>query len=163
MGRNQGIIIGLTLAAKAATPALGGNVRSWQVDSGNWSASGDWPGAAAPVLADGAELVFFRMTGGREGADIDSLDVPPQDNQTVIILVDLEPLDRVPGRETIDRLFVSDTGGPGDSRVIEGFALCVGVTGACGQPEGECLPQTKKDRDAGGAGSSWRRDGPRPD
>ena len=96
------------------------------------------------------EFVFLSMTGGLQGADIDTLDVPPHGNQTVIILIDLDPLDTVLGCETITTLYLIDAGTSGTVNVIEGFALSRGVTGACCQGDGGCLLKTEQDCRAGG-------------
>ena len=69
------------------------------------------------------EFVFLSYTGGLEGADIDTLDVPPHNNQTNIIYLDLDPLDTVLGCETITRLFVIDGSGSSTVNVIEAFSL----------------------------------------
>ncbi len=69
------------------------------------------------------EFVFLSWTGGLEGADIDSVDVPPHNNQTTIIYIDLEPLSTVIGCETITRLFVIDGNGGSAINVIEAFSL----------------------------------------
>ncbi len=80
------------------------------------------------------EFVFLSYTGGLEGADINSVNVPPHNNETVIIYVDLDPLDSVLGCETITRLFVIDGSGGGVLNVIEAFSLnavTVPVPGVC--------------------------------
>lgn len=69
------------------------------------------------------ELLFLSLTGGLEGADIDTLDVPPGSNQTVIIYLDLDPLDTVLGAETITRLFVVDGSGNGEVDIMDVIAL----------------------------------------
>ncbi|MFQ5430091.1 MAG: hypothetical protein ACE5E1_07245, partial [Phycisphaerae bacterium] len=71
------------------------------------------------------EFVFLSYTGGMEGADIDTVDVPPHNNQTNIIYVDLDALDTVLGCETITRLFVIDGSGSSAINVIEAFSLNV--------------------------------------
>ncbi len=75
------------------------------------------------ALVTPGEFVFLSFTGGLEGADLDSIDVPPHQNQTVIIYVDLDLLDTVLGCETITRLFVIDSKGSGEVNVIEVFSL----------------------------------------
>ncbi|MBW2387514.1 MAG: hypothetical protein JRG89_03680 [Deltaproteobacteria bacterium] len=74
-------------------------------------------GVGASVAS--GEFVFLSTTGGREGADIDTLDVPPHGNLMGIIYVDLDPLDTVLGVESIDRLYVVDGSGNGEVDVIE--------------------------------------------
>ena len=50
-------------------------------------------GATAAI----GELIFLSMTGGFEGADFDTLDLPPHGNLATIVYVDLDPLDSVMG------------------------------------------------------------------
>lgn len=69
------------------------------------------------------EFVFLSYMGGFEGADIDTVDVPPHNNQTVIIYVDLDLLDTILGARTITRLFVIDGSGGSAINVIEAFSL----------------------------------------
>ena len=69
------------------------------------------------------EFIFLSTMGGREGADIDTLDVPPHGNLMGIIYVDLDPLDRVLGVETIDRVYVVDGSGGGEVDILEVFRL----------------------------------------
>jgi hypothetical protein len=69
------------------------------------------------------EFVFLSFTGGLEGADVDTLDVAPHANRTVIVYVDLDRLDSQLGAETIRRLFVVDGSGGGTVNVIEAFSL----------------------------------------
>jgi hypothetical protein len=72
------------------------------------------------------ELVMLSFTGGLEGADIDTLDVPPGgDAQTVVMLIDLDPLESVLGVETITHLWVIDGSGGGEVDILEGFSLAV--------------------------------------
>jgi len=73
------------------------------------------------------------MTGGLEGADVDTLDVPPFGNQTTIIYLDLDRLDTELDVETITALYVIDGSGGGDVNVIEVFSLQ--VDGAIPVPE----------------------------
>lgn len=77
------------------------------------------------------QFVFLSYTGGLEGADVDTLDVPPHGNQTVIVYVDLELLDTVLGCETITRLFVIDGNGGTAINVIEAFSLNAVLTCPC--------------------------------
>ncbi len=69
------------------------------------------------------EFVFLSLMGGLEGADIDSLDVPPFGNQTNVIYLDLSPLDTVIGVKTVSRLFVVDGSGGGEVDVMDVIAL----------------------------------------
>ena len=69
------------------------------------------------------EFVFLSYTGGLEGSDIDNLDVPPHNNQTNIIYLDLDLLDTIIGCETITRLFVIDGSGSSTVNIIEAFSL----------------------------------------
>lgn len=69
------------------------------------------------------ELVFLSFTGGFEGADIDTLDVPPHGNLLTISLVDLDPLYDVLGAETITRVFVVDGSGNGEIDVLDVITL----------------------------------------
>jgi hypothetical protein len=77
--------------------------------------------AGAQVVS--GEFVFLSFTGGLEGSDIDDLDVPPHNNQTNIIYLDLDLLDSILGCETITRLFVIDGNGGSTVNVIEAFSL----------------------------------------
>jgi hypothetical protein len=78
-------------------------------------------GAGASVVP--GEFVFLGVTGGRDGNDIDTLNVPPYNNQTLLIYVDLDPLDTVLGAKTITKLFVVDGSGNGEVDVMEVFTL----------------------------------------
>jgi uncharacterized protein (TIGR03382 family) len=69
------------------------------------------------------EFVFLSFTGGLEGADIDSLDVPPHGGMTLLLYLDLDPLDSVLGAETITRLFVIDGSGSGEVDVLDVISL----------------------------------------
>ena len=77
------------------------------------------PGA---TVAPG-EIVFLSTTGGLEGADIDSLDVPPYGNLLSVIYVDLEHLNTLMGVETIDRVYAIDGSGNGEVDIIDVFQL----------------------------------------
>ena len=69
------------------------------------------------------EIVFLSTTGGLEGADIDSLDVPPHGNLLSVIYVDLEHLNTLMGVETIDRVYAIDGSGNGEVDIIDVFQL----------------------------------------
>jgi hypothetical protein len=72
------------------------------------------------------QLVFLSLTGGLQGADIDTLDVPPHNNETVIIYFDLDNLDTVLGARTINEIFIIDSSGtPAAVNIMEVFALSV--------------------------------------
>ncbi|MEE2665965.1 MAG: hypothetical protein VX681_17770 [Myxococcota bacterium] len=69
------------------------------------------------------EFVFLNLSGGLQGADVDTLDVPPHGNRTTIIYIDLDPLDTTLGALTVSRLFLVDAGGSGSLNLIEAFVL----------------------------------------
>jgi len=69
------------------------------------------------------QLIFLSLTGGLEGADVDSLDVPPHGNLASLIYVDLDPLDTVLGAESIDSVIVIDGSGNGEIDIIEVIAV----------------------------------------
>jgi hypothetical protein len=72
------------------------------------------------------QFVFLSLTGGLQGADIDTLDVPPHNNETAIIYFDLDNLDTVLGARTISEIFVIDSSGtPADVNIVEVFSLNV--------------------------------------
>ena len=77
------------------------------------------PGA---MVAPG-EIVFLSTMGGLEGADIDSLDVPPYGNLFSVIYVDLENLNSLMGVQSIDRVYVIDGSGNGEVDVMDVFQL----------------------------------------
>lgn len=77
------------------------------------------PGAAVVP----GQFVFLSMMGGLEGADVDSLDVPPHGTQDNIVYVDLEPFHAVLGAKTVNRLFVVDGSGTGAVDLIGAFSL----------------------------------------
>jgi hypothetical protein len=88
--------------------------------------------AGSPVLS--GEFIFMSLAGGLQGADLDSLDVPPYGNQAVIAYLDLDPLDSVLGVETVTQLFVVDAGAGGDVNMIEAFSLFVDGTTPIPEP-----------------------------
>jgi len=69
------------------------------------------------------EFVFLSLAGGLQGADIDTLDVPPYGNRTTVTYIDLDPLDTVLGALTVSRVFLVDAGGSGSFNLIETFVL----------------------------------------
>ncbi len=86
-------------------------------------------GVGATVVP--GEFVFLSYTGGFEGADIDSVDVPPHDSIATVIYFDLDPLATVLGCETITRLFVIDGNGGSSINIIEAFSLNAATLCAC--------------------------------
>ncbi len=88
----------------------------------------------APVI-DG-EYVFMSFTGGRQGADIDTLDVPGS-NLATLIYLDLDNLHDVMGIRSIERIFVVDGSGGGEVDVIEVFSLNIDEPGGC-STNGDC-------------------------
>ncbi|MFQ5413748.1 MAG: hypothetical protein ACE5E6_04740 [Phycisphaerae bacterium] len=82
------------------------------------------------------DWVFLSFTGGKEGADIDSLSVPPGDNVLTIIYVDLDNLHDVLGIKSISRVVVIDAEGGSAIDVVEVFDLNpVGVAQCTTNPE----------------------------
>ena len=75
----------------------------------------------SPVI-DG-EYVFLSYTGGLQGADIDSVDVPPSNNVATLIYLDLDNLHDVLGIRTVEQIFVVDGGGSGTLDVVEVYSL----------------------------------------
>ncbi len=69
------------------------------------------------------EIIFLSTMGGLEGADIDSLDVPPYGNLFSLIYVDLENLNSLMGVQSIDRVYVIDGSGNGEVDVMDVFQL----------------------------------------
>lgn len=69
------------------------------------------------------EFVFLSMTGGFEGADVDSLNLPPGNVMTSVVYVDLEPLGTVLGVQTIDRVYVIDGSGTREVEFIDIFSV----------------------------------------
>lgn len=73
--------------------------------------------ASSPVVV--GELIFLSMSGGLQGADVDSLNVPPGMIQTSIVYVDLDPLGFELGVEKIDRVYVIDGSGTREAEFID--------------------------------------------
>ena len=73
--------------------------------------------ASSPVVV--GELIFLSMSGGMQGADVDSLNVPPGMIQTSIVYVDLDPLGFELGVEKIDRVYVIDGSGAREPEFID--------------------------------------------
>jgi hypothetical protein len=73
--------------------------------------------ATSPVVV--GELIFLSMSGGLQGADFDSLNVPPGMIQTSIVYVDLDPLGFELGVEKIDRVYVIDGSGTREPEFID--------------------------------------------
>ncbi|MBI3834847.1 MAG: hypothetical protein HY287_11010, partial [Planctomycetes bacterium] len=72
------------------------------------------------------EFVFLSFSGGLQGEDIDTLDVPGA-NATNVIFLDLDNLSTVLGCETINDLYVVDGGDNGTVNIIEAFSLNLDV------------------------------------
>lgn len=68
------------------------------------------------------QFVFLSYTGGLEGEDIDTVDVPGV-NATDVILLDLDNLDDILGATTITKLFLVDAAGFGTLNPIEALSL----------------------------------------
>ncbi|MFQ5415418.1 MAG: hypothetical protein ACE5FL_00070 [Myxococcota bacterium] len=85
------------------------------------------------------EFVFLSLMGGLQGADVDTLDVPPHSNLTDIVYVDLDPLDSQLDVETITGLFVIDGSGGGEADFIEVFSLAVDGVIPVPEPSGIAL------------------------
>ncbi len=79
--------------------------------------------AGSPIQPN--QLIFLSLNGGLEGADIDTLDVPPHGNRTVVIYFDLDALDDVLGVETVGFLWLIDGSGGGEVEAAEAFSLAV--------------------------------------
>jgi len=77
------------------------------------------PGASASV----GEIIFLSSMGGLEGADLDTLDVPPYENLLTLVYLDLDALNSVMGIETIDKVYVIDGSGSGEVDIVEVVAL----------------------------------------
>ncbi|MEE8558344.1 MAG: hypothetical protein V3T14_10715, partial [Myxococcota bacterium] len=94
--------------------------------------------ASATVVP--GEFLFLSYLGGLEGADIDTLDVPPHQSQTILIYLDLDALDTVLGAETITRLYVIDGSGTGDINLVEVFSLnALGLGRAQSKSQQKCI------------------------
>jgi hypothetical protein len=80
-------------------------------------------GGASVAVGD---FVMLSFMGGLEGADIDTLSMPPTGNLpnlTNLIYVDLDPLDTVLGIKTVSRVFVVDGSGTGEVDLLDVIAL----------------------------------------
>lgn len=99
------------------------------------------------------EFIFLSLTGGKEGADVDSLDVPPHGQHMNIIYVDLDPLDFELGVKTITRLLVIDGSGNGTVNLLEVFTLNVDQA-ACTSPSIFSQPTSQSACDGGSASFS---------
>ena len=72
------------------------------------------------------EFVFLSMMGGREGADIDTLRIPPDDPTLMnVILIDLDPLDTELDVLTISDVYLVDANGESEVDPLEVFYLSV--------------------------------------
>ncbi|MCH7705410.1 MAG: immunoglobulin domain-containing protein, partial [Planctomycetes bacterium] len=99
------------------------------------------------------EFIFLSLTGGKEGADVDTLDVPPHGQLANIIYVDLDQLDFELGVKTITRLFVIDGSGNGTVNLLEVFTLNVDQA-ACTSPAIFFQPTSQSACDGGSASFS---------
>ena len=81
------------------------------------------PGASASV----GEIIFLSSMGGLEGADLDTLDVPPHENLLTVTYLDLDALNSVMGIETIDWVYVIDGSGNGEVDIVEVVTLSPGA------------------------------------
>ncbi|MBK7951866.1 MAG: hypothetical protein IPK00_24690 [Deltaproteobacteria bacterium] len=75
----------------------------------------------SPIVA--GEFVFLSMMGGLQGADVDSLNLPPGGTMTSLVYVDLEPLGTALGVQTIDRVYVVDGSGTREAEFLEVFSV----------------------------------------
>jgi len=69
------------------------------------------------------EFVFLSFTGGKQGADIDTLQVPPGDTIANLIFLDFDNLHSVLGIRSLEQIIVLDGGGSSEIDVMEAFAL----------------------------------------
>ncbi|MFQ5494143.1 MAG: hypothetical protein ACE5EX_02075 [Phycisphaerae bacterium] len=69
------------------------------------------------------EYVFLSYSGGIQGADIDSLDVPGGPNIITITYLDLDNLHDVLGIISIEQIFIVDGSGGGEIEEIEVYSL----------------------------------------
>jgi len=89
------------------------------------------------------EFVFLSYTGGLEGEDVDTVDVPGI-NATVAVLLDLDNLHDVLGVVSITRLFVIDADVGGTLNIMEVVSLNIAgcaATAVCG--DGVVCPETE--------------------
>ncbi|MBI4717171.1 MAG: hypothetical protein HY763_05155 [Planctomycetes bacterium] len=77
--------------------------------------------AGAPVVP--GEFVFLSLTGGLQGADVDTLDVPPYQNVANIVFLDLDNLHTVLGIRALEAVYLIDASGTGEIDPIELFSL----------------------------------------
>lgn len=75
----------------------------------------------SPVVT--GEYVFLSFSGGLQGADIDSLNVPPGNILATIILLDLDNLHSVLGIRSIESLYIIDADAGSEVDFIEAFSL----------------------------------------
>lgn len=85
--------------------------------------------ADSPILP--GEFIFLSFSGGLQGEDIDTLQVPPaQDVIANLIYLDLDNLHDVLGVRSIELAYLVDAGAGGEVDIIEVFSLNPGVGGA---------------------------------
>ncbi|MFQ5463652.1 MAG: hypothetical protein ACE5E5_13630 [Phycisphaerae bacterium] len=77
--------------------------------------------AGAPAAP--GEYVFLSFSGGLQGMDIDSLDVPGGPNVASIIFLDLDNLHDVLGIRTIEQIYAIDSNGTGELDPIDVYSL----------------------------------------
>lgn len=74
------------------------------------------------AVVDSGQFVAVGWAGGPPGSDVDTLEAPGHP-ATVVILLDLDELNRRLGAETITRLFLVDAADPGSIDVLEAISL----------------------------------------
>ncbi len=77
-------------------------------------------GQTPPV--ESGEFVFLSFTGGKQGADIDTLDIPPGPSVMNLIFLDLDNLHSVLGIRTIEQIIVVQAG-TGTVDIVEAYTL----------------------------------------
>lgn len=90
-------------------------------------------GATAAV----GELIFLSVTGGLQGEDLDSVDVPGM-NASAVVLIDLEPLASELGVQSIRGLFLIDSGATnGTLNPVEVWSLAATAAICLGDLDGD--------------------------
>jgi len=77
-------------------------------------------GQTPPVVP--GEFIFLSFMGGKQGADIDSLQIPPGPSVMNLIFLDLDNLHDVLGVRTIEQIIVVQAGN-GTVDIVEAYAL----------------------------------------
>lgn len=75
----------------------------------------------SPVVV--GEFVFLSFSGGLQGADIDTLQVPPGEIVANLIYLDLDNLHEVLGIRSIESIIFIDGSGSGEVDIVEVFSL----------------------------------------